>query len=548
MSRRVPYFRVMPLVLLAAAALQGQEPKSFPCRFIDYRIKDKNTALFLCGASNMEKGKWGVEIVALNGDGERIAGTSRQATLKNADDSWLELTFDTPDGSFQSKTSYRLITEAEYHSVKYEPAKYEFDTTPEATFLLPPGARDKAGEVRLIFRSKVALNKESLATVVVTEDRPVAAQDNMAVKPGEKSAPVRFVPIAEQQTGSDQIGEATVYLADEDIRSLNTHLSVKGVKNILGAEVLVPAKSRLKFPGAPKDKDSSDFYVRLLGQSGKGKPGWAADVKFAPEVANLGHGYFLQPSVLADVGWGTVKDTSPTNMIKAGLGVTKYMASNSGALRGARITPQLSFETDRTGKHQNMLFDGDIQFFGKGWRNTIQTKNEQKFAAAADNAVKAGKKAPDPDSIEKATTGWQFQAFLGTEIGGRLSSDTVKSSDKATSVMLPTYTIARLRPKLTLLKEINRFSLTLAVTPRVLIEGEKVTREQLIADPKDATKNVSQIYVKEAKGLRAYGEAGVSWQFDTEGHYALSVIYKVGSMPPNFDFVSTVQTGITVKF
>jgi hypothetical protein len=56
------------------------------------------------------------------------------------------------------------------------------------------------------------------------------------------------------------------------------------------------------------------------------------------------------------------------------------------------------------------------------------------------------------------------------------------------------------------------------------------------------------VYLKNAKGLRAYGEEGLSWQFDLEGHYALSVIYKLGSLPPKFDYVSTIQTGITVRF
>ena len=57
-----------------------------------------------------------------------------------------------------------------------------------------------------------------------------------------------------------------------------------------------------------------------------------------------------------------------------------------------------------------------------------------------------------------------------------------------------------------------------------------------------------EIYNSHAKGLRAYGEAGLSWQFDLEGHYAVSAVYKLGSLPPNFDYVSTVQTGITIRF
>ena len=129
-----------------------------------------------------------------------------------------------------------------------------------------------------------------------------------------------------------------------------------------------------------------------------------------------------------------------------------------------------------------------------------------------------------------------------------MSADTVKSSDTRTSVVLPNYNIARLRPKLAATLEFGHMALAATVTPRYLFMAENVTRQRQIPDPKNASAQIRQIYLSQARGLRAYGEASISWQFDEAGHYALSVNYKVGSVPPNFDYVNTVQTGITVKF
>ena len=88
----------------------------------------------------------------------------------------------------------------------------------------------------------------------------------------------------------------------------------------------------------------------------------------------------------------------------------------------------------------------------------------------------------------------------------------------------------------------------MTVWPRYLFATENVTRQSQVPDPKNPSNQIFQIRLFKTQGLRAYGEAGIAWQFDMAGHYALSVTYKLGSVPPNFDHVNTVQTGITVKF
>jgi hypothetical protein len=191
---------------------------------------------------------------------------------------------------------------------------------------------------------------------------------------------------------------------------------------------------------------------------------------------------------------------------------------------------------------------GDSQWFGKHWLQSIKDKNAKIYADAAYAAIMNGQKPPDTDTLRQATWGFQLLTFFGTEIGGQRSAETVKSSDKKTSVTLPTYNIARLRPKVAFTYEYKQLSLTATIVPRYLFAAENVMREEKVPDPKNASNQIAQIYLSKAQGLRVYGEAGISWQFDPAGHYALTVNYKLGSLPPNFDYVNTVQSGITMKF
>jgi len=68
----------------------------------------------------------------------------------------------------------------------------------------------------------------------------------------------------------------------------------------------------------------------------------------------------------------------------------------------------------------------------------------------------------------------------------------------------------------------------------VLLATEKVTRERQIPDLKDSTKQVTDIYVKNAQWFRPYGEVSLNFGLDRFNHFALSTTYKLGSVPPNF--------------
>ena len=75
-----------------------------------------------------------------------------------------------------------------------------------------------------------------------------------------------------------------------------------------------------------------------------------------------------------------------------------------------------------------------------------------------------------------------------------------------------------------------------------------MTRETNVPSASDPTKQSAMIYLWHARGFRPYGEAGVAWQFDRDGHISISTTYKLGSLPPNFDKVNTVQSGLQIVY
>jgi hypothetical protein len=152
------------------------------------------------------------------------------------------------------------------------------------------------------------------------------------------------------------------------------------------------------------------------------------------------------------------------------------------------------------------------------------------------------------DEIASATHGWQLELFAGMEAGGTFSNDTVKSSDKKTSVALPHYTIARVRPVASWTGEYRRASVNLNVTPRYLLPNENITREVKTPSAPGSSTTIQKIYVTQMSGLRTFGAGTFLLSLDPMGHFAWSVTYKAGAEPPNFDHVNMVETGLTLKY
>jgi len=229
----------------------------------------------------------------------------------------------------------------------------------------------------------------------------------------------------------------------------------------------------------------------------------------------------------------------------AGLGVTKFLRLKKGALQGMQLTPRAAFETTRKGEGQNIMFDGDVQFFFTGLLRSIKQQNFERYAKRASALKQVDIKLP---VREQAQWGFQILLFLGTESGGRRSSDTVKASEGDSKIEVPTYSIVRIRPKMDASIEWKRLSLSLSVTPRYLFTEETVTKEHKIPTPADPAKLVTEIFLRTASKWRPYGEATLSVALDHAQHFAISSTYKLGSQPPNFSKIDTIQSGLTLRY
>lgn len=252
---------------------------------------------------------------------------------------------------------------------------------------------------------------------------------------------------------------------------------------------------------------------------------------------------YVTPNADADLGFGSSDDSKVTDMIKAGGGLTRFFAGVS-----TEVEPSLQYETDRHGQHRNLLFDGQAQYFGKRWRQTIAEKTFERYSDLVLNPAPGIPAPKSVNEIPSAKWGWQVELFAGVETGAALSNNTVKSSDKKTSVVLPGYAIARLRPRISTIGEYRRSSVNLSVTPRYLFAEENVTRELKTVSAASPTGTIQTIYVFRTNGWRVFGNGTFLFNLDPAGHFAWSVTYKVGSEPPKFNHVNIVETGLVLKY
>jgi hypothetical protein len=533
--------RLSRVVLFAAFAIIpcAAQTVPFPCSIADFRIPSKRDLYLRCQALPQVDISGEVTAVKLNALGLATAATiTGHVDYKPGQSQplWLAVKF---DGDLESDASYKLLMQDKIKADdrNIEPKAFNFDTAPAATI---DTSNCAAGFTQCFF---------VLSNIGIDWTPAGSAKLGQNPKTCDSIGPIAHFEDLSRR-GIRAIGTGYINFAGSVRLEPDVKLCAAGLRDVLGGEIAL--KGTYKEQPAPKDKASAQAYAKLLSQAGPGaKPGWAADVRLAPNLFNLGHRYYFSPEALVDVGFGSkVEDTKSTNTIKIAAGVTKPVVSRSDAapLQALNLTPRIAFETDRKGHHQNLLFDFDSQLFWKGLLHSREAQRKKKWSTETINVAKAGKDMPKLADYSLPKFGWQLQTFLGTEIGGALSSDMTKSQDEATSVLRPTYDIARLRPRVAGAVEFGMFEVTFMAVPRYLFTAEKVTSEQTIPDPKDATKTISQIYVKDAKGFRPYGEVSLNISVDRAGHFAISSTYKLGSVPPNFDYVSTVQTGILLRY
>jgi hypothetical protein len=507
---------------LAFLTMTGRAQNQDKCAISDYRIAASNSLLLYCKISVKLSTPVKVTVYPLDPASQRGAPIQGSlAPTPTGEKHWFEVKL---DSALAPELQYQIIDSTGNATPSFD--LYSFDTKASGTLKVIDSPVCKDSHL-VILQSNVALDPATLsrANVAVTDGRSSTASMSEA---------------RDDHPNTALVGQATTCIPFVSKAGQTKDLTLTSVSNVFAQSIR--AKGSYGAPSPPAQEKDATYYAKFDGQAGTGqKPGYTLEAMAAPKLANLGESIYFVLSGNADLGFGSSDTSKITDMIKAGAGVTHYFSTSR-----IEFEPFVQYETDRHGAHRNLLFDSEAQYFGTNWRRSISQRNYDEYV----KRVKAGgADAPkDPKEVNKYHWGLMFETHLGTEIGGALSSDTVRSSDKKTSVVLPTYDIARLKPSVNATVEYKQVSLTATATPRFLFVRENVTREVTVPNPTSPTSTIQSIYLAQRDGWRTLGNVTVLWTLDPPGHFSWSVTYKVGSEPPNFNHVNQVETGIVLIY
>ena len=518
----------MILACACSIAVYSASDDAFAGKLTDYRVKDKQTVVVRCdavrilsmSATTAELFKVKDEIVVY----PHVAQTSMHYDSPSAngtDPSYLEFKF--TQYSFEPGEDYELRFSGSYTngsgsaSIRFSSALLRFSTA-SGLAVVP-----NLGQPTYRLFSRVASNVSPGAKLI------------------EKSTNRSFdLQAAGAPDDFDAIGSVLIVPAPTAIDP--RQLTASGLTDIFGQKPGFKPAKPIPPPTAPKDKDAASWYFNFLHQAGVGsKPTWIVNAKVAPLFGGLPGGYFLAPSLDVDIGQGQVGKTKTNDIINPKIGITRLVRTRAGILENLQYTPTFSYETNRKFDKRNALFDGDVRFYFSNLQNTRAERSQDAFLNAR---LKNNKILPQ--DVPKAFFGYSIKLFLGTELGGSLTSNEVKSSDKTSQITVPKYRIRRLRPRVVGTFEFQRVTIGVTFVPRYLFSAENVSRE--IDTIQTTGKRTKTVLLRTVSSWRPYVEFSLSYSIDPLGHYSLNTVYKRGSQPPNFDRTNTVQSGILVRF
>jgi hypothetical protein len=527
------------LKILAAGLIAGGAfAADLPCSLGKYRIPDTKTVAIDCVK----------RLAAIEGEARLFlvqqgsaTGTSIQTGSLSAHDfNWVVIQFPMPlDGGkdYEVRFAGKAASRSADPPFAFDEALCRFSTRPGGVLTIPKRmkATDYFYGSELWIESPIELDPASLASLVFE------SQD----------APGIFVPHPaaaemEPRTGLDAVGTVRLTFKQNDApKQLNSRMRVTGLKDIFGQPVAISMKKRLAPASSPKAKDESVYYSKLLQQAGfNSRPAWILDGKLAPPLTlrRLAN-WQLRPSAEADIGeGGAIGKTKTNDYIRFALALGKFLRTERlGVLQGIDPAFGAAYETNYSGAKKNVLFVFDNRFYLAGTDESRKLQNFLKFIEA-----KKTDPAIEPQDAPRAFFGYQLRASFGLDAGSQISDQGATASDGSSRVTVRGYRIARIRPKLELALEFGRITLNLSGTPRYLANTENVYRERDSLTPDGKTRK--EIYVDTVTGWRPSGDIVLSIALDDAGHYALSSALKLGSLPPNFQRVAIVQSGLTIKF
>ena len=236
--------------------------------------------------------------------------------------------------------------------------------------------------------------------------------------------------------------------------------AVPGLTDIYGNPVKFDSKSQITPEVAPASKDASSYYVNFNYAAGKGsKPGWALDGKIAPPIGPLHRGFQFSPLASADVGQNQVAKITYADTIDFGASFSRIYEPNN-LLQGILFSPGITYETDKEFDRNNLLATPDLRFNFVGLYNTRRRRTLSKFSKELE--IAKTKNIPwSTANTRPVLLGYALDFHAGMEVGSALTDTKVKASSGSAKMLLPTYPIARMVPRIHGLIEIGRLRETL---------------------------------------------------------------------------------------
>ena len=343
------------------------------------------------------------------------------------------------------------------------------------------------------------------------------------------------------------------FLSDTDLSILvNVDLSLVGIYDIeihpLPSTALIPASLPIRdvFGNSPKFDPKARFvrqnacaikqacalYINVNYAAGVGTvPAWILDGKYAPLLTSKKQ-FFLAPMLAADIGNNTIKGQTYTNTIDIG-GTAQRVFLPNKTLQDLPVTLGVNYETDKQFDRDNLLATGDLQFYFNHLYRTQQQKALQEY-------IKKSVTIPSLQlsDIPLQGLGYQLDFHAGVESGGALADTTVKASKGTASEVLPQYAIFRLVPQVHGLLQLGKFSFDELFVGRYLATNENT----IVQTP------ANTLYLHRVQGWKGISTLTSTFAIDPQGHFGITVTFKDGFAPPNYQRVNAVQAGILIKY
>lgn len=204
-----------------------------------------------------------------------------------------------------------------------------------------------------------------------------------------------------------------------------------------------------------------------------------------------------------------------------------------GTNLGEELSLAPTYETNLALNHRNMLAVGDIMWDWGPWNRTQFVRTAMAHKSDLSKMPKAG-----DFKGGYATYGGNLHFHTGFEGGGALAAVTVTNSKtKKTVGIIPTYSIARVVPRIDGIFQYRLFTFESDLTGRYLFVTESTAVNDKAGNP----------YLKTVSGWKAVN-VGTFSVAPADQHYALTICYTNGFSAPTYQRANGVKIGVQVKY